>query len=143
MAWRISGWQRSRVFYGSYGLNEWAPMLSDSLLHFAAWPGLTRANAPVLLDCVWVGGQPPPSSNPPKEEDALGSFPGDMTWFCIDRHSGRINSLFMDWSVRKVGLKELWLLDWQPDFPVFSRWTKARGIKPKDWPQWMRRFPDY
>ena len=30
---------------------------------------------------------------------------------CINRHHGGINMLFADWSVRKVGLKELWTLE--------------------------------
>ena len=35
-----------------------------------------------------------------------------MTRVCLNRHSGGINMLFRDWSVRKVGLKENWTLNW-------------------------------
>ena len=35
--------------------------------------------------------------------------------FCINRHDRYINSLFLDWSVRKIGLKDLWTLKWQED----------------------------
>ena len=49
----------------------------------------------------------------------------------------------MDWSVRKVGVKELWTLKWDKDFDTAGPWTKAGGVKPEDWPQWMRRFKDY
>jgi prepilin-type processing-associated H-X9-DG protein len=154
-AWRISdfrpqakggGWQQSPVFYGSYGMNGWVPAPADLLLRYAPSRrglGLTRANTPVLLDCVWVGGMVSPGNNPPKDEDALGPMHGDLSWFCIDRHGSGINGLFLDWSVRKVGLKELWMLDWLPHFPESSRWTKARGVKPTDWPQWMRCLKDY
>ena len=66
-----------------------------------------------------------------------------MSYFCIDRHSGGINGMFLDSSVRKVGLKELWTLKWnfisRGDGPL----TKAGGVKPEDWPQWMRKFKDY
>ena len=51
--------------------------------------------------------------------------------------------LFMDWSVRKVGLKELWTLKWNRNFDTAGPWTKAGGVKPEDWPEWMRRFKDY
>jgi hypothetical protein len=72
-------------------------------------------------------------------EDGLSS----MHHFCINRHYGFINGLFMDWSVRKVGLKELWTLKWDPEFDTAGPWTRAGGVQPQDWPRWMRRFKDY
>ena len=66
-----------------------------------------------------------------------------MKWFCIDRHDAGINGLFLDWSVRKAGLKELWTLKWQPGYNTCGPWTKAGGVKAEDWPAWMRRFKDY
>ncbi len=50
---------------------------------------------------------------------------------------------FMDGSVRKVGLKELWTLMWSRHFLTTGPWTKTGGVKPEDWPQWMRKFRDY
>jgi hypothetical protein len=49
----------------------------------------------------------------------------------------------MDWSARKVGLKELWTLKWTPDVKADNSWTKAGDVRPQDWPEWMRRFRDY
>jgi prepilin-type processing-associated H-X9-DG protein len=66
-----------------------------------------------------------------------------MATFCRNRHSGHINGLFLDWSVRKVGLKELWTLKWHREYNTRGPWTKAGGVKPEDWPQWMRGFKDY
>jgi prepilin-type processing-associated H-X9-DG protein len=66
-----------------------------------------------------------------------------MECYCINRHNGYINGLFLDWSVRKVGLKELWTLYWSPTFNRAGEWTKAGGVQPEDWPKWMRRFKDY
>jgi hypothetical protein len=51
--------------------------------------------------------------------------------------------VFLDGSVRKVGLKELWTLKWFPQYDTANRWTKAGGVRPEDWPQWMRGFKDY
>lgn len=62
---------------------------------------------------------------------------------CINRHDGGINAVFLDWSVRKVGLKELWTLKWNRQYNTSGRWTKAGGVQPEDWPQWMRGFKDY
>ena len=67
----------------------------------------------------------------------------DMAKCCIDRHNGGINSLFLDWSIRKVGLKELWTLKWDEDFDTAGPWTKSGGVSPEDWPKWMRGFKDY
>jgi len=58
-----------------------------------------------------------------------------MTYVCIDRHNGGINSLFLDFSVRKVGLKELWMLKWDKSFNTANYWTKAGGVLPEDWPK--------
>lgn len=66
-----------------------------------------------------------------------------MQSFCINRHSGHVNGLFLDWSVRKIGLKELWTLKWNPQFNTADKWTRAGGVQPEDWPAWMRRFKDY
>jgi len=51
--------------------------------------------------------------------------------------------MFMDWSVRKVGLKELWTLKWHPQFDTAGPWTKAGDAEPGDWPAWMRSFKGY
>ena len=53
------------------------------------------------------------------------------------------NGLFLDWSVRKIGLKELWTLKWEPWFDTAGEWTRADGVQPDDWPKWMRNFKDY
>ncbi len=49
----------------------------------------------------------------------------------------------MDWSVRKVGLKELWTLKWHRQYDTAGPWTKAGGVQGEDWPLWLRRFKDY
>jgi prepilin-type N-terminal cleavage/methylation domain-containing protein/prepilin-type processing-associated H-X9-DG protein len=63
--------------------------------------------------------------------------------FLINRHDGRLNCLFLDWSVRKVGLKELFTLKWSEDFNRANKWTIAGGAQQQDWPEWMRGFKDY
>jgi hypothetical protein len=61
----------------------------------------------------------------------------------MNRHSGYVNHLFADLSLRKVGLKELWGFKWNRTFNYRNAWTKAGGVQPGDWPQWMRGFKDF
>lgn len=68
---------------------------------------------------------------------------GEMNQFCIDRHNGWTNLVFMDWSVRHTGLKELWTLRWNRNYTVTGPWTKAGGVTGGDWPQWLRKYKDY
>jgi hypothetical protein len=62
---------------------------------------------------------------------------------CVNRHDGFLNSLFCDYSVRKVGVKELWTLKWHKSYDVAGPYTRAGGMNPGDWPVWMRNFKDY
>jgi len=126
---------------GSYGLNGHISCLSIEI-----FPGSVLNKVPVFLDCIGMGGSPRPFDEPLEYEDHIrisSHFSGDITTFCINRHSGGINSLFMDWSVRKVGLKELWTLKWDQDFDTAGPWTRAGGVLTDDWPKWMRGFKDY
>ena len=54
-----------------------------------------------------------------------------------------VNAVFMDGSLRKVDLKELWTLQWAKWYDTAGPWTKAGGVLPEDWPAWMRKFKDY
>jgi prepilin-type N-terminal cleavage/methylation domain-containing protein/prepilin-type processing-associated H-X9-DG protein len=96
-------------------------------------------NIPLLLDsvkpsCTLVS----ENQRPPRREPS-----GSAGELCINRHNGSINGLFLDWSVRKIGLKELWTLKWYLNFNTSGPWTKAGGVLPEDWPHWMRGFKDY
>ena len=63
--------------------------------------------------------------------------------FCIDRHNGFVNSVFLDSSTRKLGVKELWILKWNRNFDISGSWTIAGGVMPDDWPDWMQNARDY
>ncbi len=135
-------------FSGSYGLN-----LSVHECSIDIYPGSVRNNVPVILDCIGMWGKASPFDEPPEYEDHFNCngwealivpLRGDnITYFSIDRHSGGINSLFLDFSVRKVGLKELWMLKWDKEFDTAGPWTRAGGVQPDDWPKWMKSFKDY
>lgn len=144
-AWRVES--PPPRFRGSYGFNS-----SGGYYHFydpssgrprtvETYPVKGLANIPVILD----SGTPsiryyhfdaPPRPGTPSP------FNGAQA-FCINRHNEHINGLFMDWSVRRIGLKELWTLKWYEDCNTAGPWTKAGGVMPEDWPHWMRKFKDY
>ncbi len=100
------------------------------------------SGVPVMLDSYlkMIVGARTSTEAPPPSEDAV---TGPMGLFCIPRHGSFVNCLFMDWSVRKVGLKELWTLKWHRRFNTAGPWNVAGGVKPGDWPEWMRAFKDY
>jgi prepilin-type processing-associated H-X9-DG protein len=104
-------------------------------------------NIPVFGDATWHDAWPLDTDTPSQYPDAFGignkGTTGEMNHFCINRHNGYINMLFMDWSTRNVGLKELWTLKWHREFNVNGPWTKAGGVLPEDWPEWIRRLQDF
>jgi prepilin-type processing-associated H-X9-DG protein len=102
---------------------------------------------PVLGDATWYDAWPRHTDEPSLSMDAFGigntGTSSEMNHFCIDRHSGFVNLLFMDWSARSVGLKELWTLKWHRSYVIDGPWTKAGQVMPSDWPQWLQRYKDY
>ena len=149
---------QSTYWAGSYGPNNqaysWWGDRSDPSVEAGnrlVWMTCLVKNAaavPVLLDSMWVYVDRYREKSRPPECDGIPTralIPPDIAsqCVCINRHDAWINSLFMDWSVRKVGLKELWALKWHPQYNTAGPWTKRGGAQPEDWPQWMRGFRDY
>jgi prepilin-type processing-associated H-X9-DG protein len=102
---------------GSYGLNQWVTqMFMDCQLY--------------CYVCPYYYDEPPAYEGAPStgNED-------EMRRVCMNRHRGGINIVFLDFSVRKVGLKELWKLDWNRD------WNPYEDPLPV-WPEWMSNFKD-
>ncbi|MHC4738549.1 MAG: type II secretion system protein [Planctomycetota bacterium] len=135
--------------YGSYGTNT-------SIYHHPSrgdkwredyWRRDDVKNAgeiPMFLDATWVTSWGDWHHEPPLYEGA--EFRGNnangnsLGVFCIPRHSGHINGAFVDRSVRKIELKELWLLRWHRSYDVGA----ARQNEP-DWTVgtgWMVPLPE-
>lgn len=142
--------------YSSYGVNHALWLYSwldenDEYHRERAWRTIDvrgRDRIPVQFDCAWAWNDYwYDFDRPPPECDAVPTMESRREpWSypaCINRHAGGINVLFLDWSVRKVGLKELWTLKWHRQCNTSGPWTKAGGALPADWPQWMRNFKDY
>ncbi len=145
--WSLTG--DEPIHSGSYGINgrvkyigrDWT---TCGKAPWGAADAAAVASTPVLGDSaanfVWIDS---PDDAPPPEEDLPFTPNGLYRPEGINRHSQTVNYLFLDWSVRKVGLKELWTLKWHKDFDTAGPWTRAGGVQPQDWPEWMRGFKDY
>ncbi|HNS22025.1 MAG TPA: prepilin-type N-terminal cleavage/methylation domain-containing protein [Sedimentisphaerales bacterium] len=101
-------------------------------------------NVPVMMDGLRFDTWPLHTQSPAKnEEQAWDRSNTNMGRVCINRHRGVTNVSFADWSVRKVGLKELYTLQWSKAFNTMGPYTKAGGVDASVWPDWIRSFPDY
>ncbi len=145
---------------GSYGANNWTfnsrPGQSEIQSRPVEWNWKTMDakggnNIPVFADTMWRGGGPfyqngSPQSNriaPPAFHGQWVNASHEMKHFSINRHNGTVNHVFLDWSVRRVGIKELWTLKWHRQYNTNDFWTMAGGVQPGDWPDWMRNLKEY
>jgi len=123
---RFSWLNPAGSIYGSYGINGWVcnPPSEVTTNSFGLptannWRRVNvtgSSNVPLLLDSMWIDSYPDTTNIPPPfDGDEYGSGPmgsKQMRFFSINRHDGFVNGLFLDFSVRKIGLKELWKLKW-------------------------------
>lgn len=138
-------------FYGSYGINEFCfdppRTMSEIWGHptYLNWRHVNykgASNIPMLVGCSWAGGAPNHSDEPPLfEGDKYEQmYNNNMKRFCLNRHDGHVNGAFLDFSARKIGLKELWKLQWhrQYDFKL-----TPTGEELDDAATWLKKFKDY
>ena len=144
-----------KEFISSYGINNWTNyMLQARGVRPAEWfwksvQAVKNPNrVPLFADSTWHDAWPFETDAPMQNSLDYGwgsqSVGGDeMNHFCIDRHNGWTNFAFCDWSVRRVGLKEIWTLKWHVTYNTNGPWTKGGGVRPEDWPVWLRNYKDY
>lgn len=101
---------------------------------------------PVFGDNMMSGAAFSYEASPPDIEGAYGNVLWNNYEACawmINRHGTRnegvTNLSFLDGTVRKVGLKELWTLHWH------KLWKEEINMSPSEseWPDWMERFKNY
>jgi len=141
--------------FGSYGGSGWIsnPSPTDVGATSSDYPKFWRTPdirgggiIPCIGDCLWIGAyiddDEPATLIPPAR---VGDYFGDesIKLFCIDRHDRTVNTLFLDWSVRKVDFKELWTFRWHRQFDINNEYTQAGGMTRDEWPEWFRDTPDY
>jgi prepilin-type N-terminal cleavage/methylation domain-containing protein len=154
----------------SYGVNCWVYSVTDTLQgrnEAWHWKRVESArgpqNIPLFADTMWRGGGPyyfsgnggiqykryeAPAFNGqwgnalhPKDTAVSGGAKYEMKHFCIDRHHGGINMVFMDYSVRWTGLKALWGYKWHSNFNTqYINDLIQQGSWV--WPEWMEKLPE-
>jgi prepilin-type N-terminal cleavage/methylation domain-containing protein len=134
--------------YGSYGWNSFVcntpDFIGDKEVNTWAKPSVynwKRADVkgankiPLLGDHKWLDCWPHHGDEPPQYDGD--AYTSQMTRVCMNRHEGYVCWSFLDYSVRKVGLKELWRLQWSKPFDTTDGPTK------EEWPDWMKGFKEY
>lgn len=157
--WSNYAWETAEDI-GSYGLNGWILNIAASKepanrddgwgrqpgdWHWGTHQVKGANNVPVFTGSWWVDSWPRENDQPPQTDEGPGDNPGsnEMNRVCVNRHDGFVNCLFADWTVRKVGLKELWTLQWSRGYKTNGPWTKGGGVSPDAWPDWLQRYKDY
>jgi len=154
-------WSGSKDLYvdgiaGSYGLNGY--VLSTAIPNPSGTPDSSTTenwrsagakganNVPLFADALRFDGWPRAMDDPPETEFEAWNTVG-MGRSCINRHKGYINASFLDFSVRRVGLKELWTLKWHRGYNTAGPWTTAGGVTPTHWQNWgdgwLAKFKEY
>ncbi|MHC4423420.1 MAG: type II secretion system protein [Planctomycetota bacterium] len=138
--------------YGSYG---WNGFLANPPGGKGIWEGAYKAKGkdpnwrkadtkgaaliPVLLDHRWVDCWPSHYNAPPSYHGLDWGECSQMGRFTVDRHTnGHLNYVFLDWSVRKIGLKHSWRLKWHRLFDLTFPLPTEFG----DRSHWMYKFKD-
>jgi prepilin-type N-terminal cleavage/methylation domain-containing protein len=136
---------------GSYGINGYSndpPAGSEPHSRNPDWfwrgPNVKGASyVPLWMDGLRYNGYPLHTDVPPPYDGERWNDNAQMGRYCANRHDGHISCLFLDFSARKVGLKELWTLKWHKGFNQSGPWTKAGGMSANEWPAWLRPFKEY
>ncbi len=136
---------------GSYGINGWCNNPVPGQGHSDKpekdhWrtPNVAQAGyVPLFLDAQRYNTWPEHTDPPPEVEGQSWEGITHMARVCLNRHDGFVNCLFLDFSARKVGLKELWTLKWHRSYNVTGPYTRSGGMLSSDWPEWMRKYKEY
>ena len=154
VAWGVFGYEWGPVVpgdYGSYGMNGWVcnPPQQDRQEHptLSLWNWRTAnvagaENVPLFTDNQWVDGWPHHTDEIPLYDGDPWNlyYPySDMVRVCMNRHSGFVNSAFLDFSARKVPLKCLWKLKWNRVFDLDGGPSEEDFNSAGD--GWMAEFP--
>lgn len=131
----------------SYGSNLWLGERDEEDRQWLETNVRHTYRIPMFMDASYYDDKCDPTvyhyDNPPEYEGQPSGDPKDeMKRVCVNRHQEAINCAFLDFSARKVGLKELWELRWS------RKWFTNKAdfpdpYPPNPWPDWMKDFRDY
>jgi prepilin-type processing-associated H-X9-DG protein len=136
MAWETDIWGDPNLSRGSYVINLWITQEPNDR-HWEKACVSSASSVPMVLDAQWRDMEPYASDAPLPYETSLWTPHADeMQRACVNRHNG-VNVVFMDGSVRKIGLKDLWVQRW------YRGWEEDLGAMGfPAWPEWMANFKE-
>jgi prepilin-type N-terminal cleavage/methylation domain-containing protein/prepilin-type processing-associated H-X9-DG protein len=130
----------------SYGLNLWAYSATEATASGGRnprdhWMSLSKvtlpARVPLFLDSMWKGGGPhwtkSEAISPPSFNGEWIDAGHEMKHFAMKRHSGGVNCLYMDFSVRNVKVRDLWTQKWHRTYDLH----KVETMPPSWWGPWL------
>ncbi len=140
---RPSGIDEPAGTWGSYGINHWLYVAAQDPLYGQAakdyWGTVNVRggnNIPLFLDCwFWCAGPENDDTPPSYEGERFDPHTNSMNRFCINRHQQGVNSVFLDYSARKVYLKDLWHVKWAKNFDIKAPCPNWQTEAP-----WMAQF---
>jgi len=133
----------------SYGFHDWVTsFIAGYEEEFKGLLWITSevreaSRVPLLAGCVRIQIVNPQHDNEaPEWEGDVHEFSGTATGegknYVVNRHNGYLCGAFMDFSARKIGLKEsIWELEWHPNY------NPGYAPPPVPWPPWMKDFKEY
>lgn len=129
--------------WGSYGINHWLYVAAEDPLYGQAakyyWGSVNVRggnNIPLFLDCwFWCGGPENDDTPPAWDGHRMTGHTESMNRFCINRHQQGVNGVFLDYSARKVWLKDLWHVKWARNFDINAPCPNWETEAP-----WMAQF---
>ena len=132
-----------KEYRNSYGINNWCYNLRTGVdtiwgLQDAkrrAWKRIDQknsANVPMFLEC-WRWGGGPTRRREPAPPDQKNRHNTGFGRYCLNRHAYTVNVCFLDGSVRRIKLKQLWDLKWHREYNL----TEPLPT----WPEWMESLP--
>ncbi len=138
-----------QLLIASYGINQYCSTDMGDDDHrnvFTLFPNATvkqAYRAPLMGDCAQKGTTPNEIDVPPEFDGQIYESEepdvDEIRSFCINRHNWHINMVFLDWSVRSVRLKELWVIRWK------KNWEMNPDLMPTAWLEpehWMYQLPN-
>jgi len=132
--------------YGSYAMNGYVcdppKGIGTVQRHEPAWNWRTAnvkgtADIPLMTAGQWLDTWPRHDNKPPQVRGERWDDVDMVKRVCLDRHNGYVNMVFLDYTVRKVGLKQLWRLKWHRVFDL----TEPLPVWDTEAP-WMKNFKD-
>ncbi len=137
--------QVSPPLQGSYCMNEWIcnpeyrggqkAQYGDDKKYWRSTNVKGQSEIPLLADGWWDQAWGEAFDTVPIYPGFIEGYTGDdLGHFFVMRHDGIINMLFMDYTVRKVSLKDVWGLKW-------NRLTDTEQAPTEDdFPDWLKKL---